>query len=211
MRSETVVIGEVITADGIARQQYVVQPEPERVGPLLYRARPPELRRRSFALRATEVRTAQAPWIGIDYGHDRDRILGHVEHLERLPSGAVYAVGTIYGERPEGTLYFSPATTERRSDGGDVLIERIALTGSPAQICLEEVSFYDGDLRGYAKWQLPERYRGLVERAARISRSRSASDPIEVYDGERRSVGLDERAGMGPLRYGPPSPILRVG
>ena len=45
----------------------------------------------------------------------------------------------------------------------------------------------------------------MVERAA-ARRTRSASDPIEVYDAERREVGLDERAGMGPLRHGPPRP-----
>jgi hypothetical protein len=67
-----------------------------------------------------------------------------------------------------------------------------------------------GDLREYREWRLPERLRDLVERAARVSRSRSGSDPILVFDADGLGKSLDERAGMGPIRYGPPGHILSV-
>ena len=50
----------------------------------------------------------------------------------------------------------------------------------------------------------------MVERAARVFRSRSGSDPIEVYDADGLGESLDDRAAMGPIRYGPPGRLLSV-
>ena len=109
MRTESVVVGEVVTVLGHARRTYLHQPEPERIGPLTYLARPPEFRRRHFAIAATEIRTVQRGWIGIDAHHDRDRLLGNVVHLELTPAGALWAIGTLFREPPEGRSTSRPS------------------------------------------------------------------------------------------------------
>jgi hypothetical protein len=123
--------------------------------------------------------------------------------LELPPAGSLYAVGTLFGEPPEGAVYFSPEWTERR-DGTDVLLDGIALTDQPAQICLTEVAVYPGDLRAWKDWPVPERHRWssgrlpanpVRERSARrLRRPRRAA---RAAGGRVRRAG---RAGADPLR-----------
>lgn len=112
-----VVIGEVITRDGIAAQSYWHQAPLRRVGPFsIVDERPDhELRRRHFSLNALAARTTQAPWIGINRDHDPPQTIGHLEHLELSRSGALWGVG-ILAREPEvsGPLYFSPETESGR-------------------------------------------------------------------------------------------------
>jgi hypothetical protein len=102
---------------------------------------------------------------------------------------------------------YAHAFAEAQLDAALPMAEAIAST---------EVAIYPGDLRGYQNWRVPERLAALVERPGRISRSRSGSDPIEVYDPDSAErapgygEGLAEWVGMSPLRYGPPGRILKV-
>jgi hypothetical protein len=82
---------------------------------------------------------------------------------------------------------------------------------------MEPISVCPG-LDRYREWReaVEPRQRGLVERAAEGYRRRGYAEPLTVHDAdpvraegrERRAAGFDERAGMGPIRYGPSSPIL---
>jgi hypothetical protein len=131
------IIGMVVTRDGHARQTYLHQPEPRRVGlSLAYELPPPETRRRHFTIAALEVRTVQRSWLGISLGHDHGRIIGSVAHLELAPDGSLWMVAEVHGATPEGPVYCSPESTARR-DGTDVELDGIALTDNPAQILME--------------------------------------------------------------------------
>jgi hypothetical protein len=83
-----VVIGQVITADGMARQSYLHTPPLQRAGEFSIAGvqPPPVPRTRYFALNALETRTVQRSYIPIDINHDE--VVGHVEHLEPCGDGA---------------------------------------------------------------------------------------------------------------------------
>jgi hypothetical protein len=160
-----------------------------------------ETRNRTWATPATEVRRVQAARIPVDLDHNH-RPVGEVVHLERVASGALFAVAHV-DERvdPERPTYWSAASTSD-PDGGDVEIEWLSLTFSPAALGLSPLKILDGKIDHRAvveRWswrdQLTRNERELITRAAHSHLDRGRGEPLVVHDGEldRSRDGLDPR------------------
>jgi hypothetical protein len=218
--TSTTIVGVLVTADGMASQRYLHQPEPERVGfSLAYRLPPSVMRTRSFAVDALQVRTVQRSFVAVDIEHIPGSAVGQCEHLELRQDGSLWATLTVYGQLPESPLFLSPEI-RTRSDGTDLRVERVALTGRPAQVCMQPVRVFPG-LDRHRDWQaqVPPHLRDMVTRARDVARRRRSDEPLVVFDadvrrGDRREaaeVGLLERRAGGELwRSAPHAGVLRV-
>jgi hypothetical protein len=127
-------------------------------------------------------------------GHDRQRTIGVVQHLEAgSRPGEALAVCAIHGELPDETLSFS---LEGRRGGYDgAVLSALAVTADPASVGLSPLRLVPGEVR-----QLPEAYTlrlrntephlaGLLERARVTARSRRRGEPLIVENRTAGSVG----------------------
>jgi hypothetical protein len=174
----------------------------------------PEVRTRSWALPASQVRDVQGARIRVDRDHDGDWC-GEVLHLERRRGSGLMAVASVsddvvpavyvrVGEERKAVevpLYFS-ASWSATPDYRDVTIESLALTCSPAQVGLRPLTFLRGGLDypgAERRWQLDGAARELLGRAAYSARERHSGAPIVIYDEEGERVEL---VAEGTWRYG---------
>lgn len=156
-----------------------------------------EQRARCWATPSSGLRTRQAAHIPVDISHNKELVVGEVVHLERDKHENAWAVAHVDFDPPEGVpLWWSPALTFNRDDGGDVEVTALAITPRPAQTGIRHLplTFLEGkvDYRGCTKrWSLEPNRRQLLERAA-AAYVLERGQPIYVREPERNLDGLSE-------------------
>jgi hypothetical protein len=158
----------------------------------------PELRTRSWATPAGEVRRRQ-PAAYLTLGHS-DHWLGRIVAYER-DAGGLWAVCVCHDlavlTDPDPWYYSAELTC--RSDGTDIEVTGMALTHSPASVALPPVEILVGDLArttDRSRWHLRSGTKERIERAARHAGNRG---PITLHDElalaeERRELEWRRRA-----------------
>jgi hypothetical protein len=135
----------------------------------------PELRLRAWASPATSYRREQGDGIPIDREHDHVQI-GRLAYLELTDHGSLWAVGEIRDDVDlltrvrvgdevvalETPLYWSASRLE--DEDGQLLLDSVSLTRSPARIAARPVEILAGGLGADRRWRPPHQ-RQLLERA----------------------------------------------
>jgi hypothetical protein len=175
-------LGPLLDQDGISAAREIKQGE-----------RGPQLYVNAWATPADLVRRTQPARIPIDYAHD-ENWLGEVVDLQ-LRGRFLWCIAHLKSQPPEwaGPWFWSAKSNARESDGGDAVIEAVALTTHPRQIALRQhpLRFYDGALdyrEAAGRWQLDPFQKQLLTRAAASRSDRRASGrdaPIIVGEPDR--------------------------
>lgn len=181
------VYGELCSPDGVAAAQELVQG-----------SNGVELRQRSWATPAAEIRSVQARWIGIDRDHD-GRWFGEIIHLERR-HGRIFAVGKIDDDAPlttavkvgdkvvnvETPLYFSIERTHHGEGFTDIEINGVGIVASTARLSARPITIRDGNAHAAGYLSTDHQAKELLKRAADTDRRRHGG-PLVVLDLDRQA------------------------
>jgi hypothetical protein len=186
----SIVVGPVLDALGLAQRTYLVRGRDY-----------PQVRRRSWATPATQLRSRQ-PASNLNLNHDHGLTLGPIVWLERDEAMRCWAVCATEHDVPADRRWFYSAETDSARDGSDVVLTGIGLVDATAQTGLQPVVVLPGRLTDYrlrgARHALDEVPATILGHAAEDHRpwQRDRGDTLAVHD--MREHGQGERHADAP-------------
>jgi hypothetical protein len=175
----------------------------------------------TWACSALEVRHEQAPIIPLNLEHDRELQVGEVVGLHRH-GDSLWAICEAGADRLLGfdqPLFYSVEGSARAADGGDVVIEGLALCTQPRHVAVQSVRLYAGGAREAIRctnWSSSDRFcRRLLEQAVEQRHQRKdgpitiSYPPIDEYvhrDAIPQQREHHTGRGHGPVRWSAPYP-----